>query len=125
MNEEERTMTYATTVEYKIGNNPQYPHAPEGWEQVDAEQLAQQEGIELGLEHLALIRSLQEYFSRHQQSGINVRELSDALDEAFHAKGGKRYLHSLFPGGPIAQGCRLAGLPVPHGAVDKSFGSVQ
>ncbi|WP_370738165.1 hypothetical protein [Solemya elarraichensis gill symbiont] len=27
------------------------------------------------------------------------------------------------PGGPIALGCRLAGLPVPPGAVDKSFGS--
>ncbi|HEC06486.1 MAG TPA: sulfite reductase, partial [Thiolapillus brandeum] len=33
-------------------------------------------------------------------------------------------LFSLFPGGPIAQGCRLAGLDMPRGAVDQGFGSI-
>jgi tRNA 2-thiouridine synthesizing protein E len=56
---------------------------------------------------------------------VNARELHDALEEKFHVKGGMRYLYVLFPGGPIAQGCRLAGLPTPTGAVDLSFGSVQ
>ena len=31
---------------------------------------------------------------------------------------------TLFPGGPVAQGCRLAGLKAPAGAVDRGFGSV-
>jgi tRNA 2-thiouridine synthesizing protein E len=35
-----------------------------------------------------------------------------------------RHLYMLFPGGPVAQGCRVAGLPVPAGAVDRGFGSV-
>ena len=118
-------MTTTNTVEYKPGDNPEYPHAPAGWQESDALQQAQQEGIELGAEHRVLIRSLQEYFFRHQDSVIKVRELKDALDEAFHQEGGIKYLHSLLPGGPIAQGCRLAGLPVPPSAVDKSFGSVQ
>jgi len=63
--------------------------------------------------------------ARHEEDTINIRELKDALEEAFHREGGLRYLHRLFPGGPVAQGCRLAGLVAPPGAVDKSFGSVQ
>jgi hypothetical protein len=27
------------------------------------------------------------------------------------------------PGGPVAQGCRIAGLTAPAGVTDKSFGS--
>jgi tRNA 2-thiouridine synthesizing protein E len=33
-------------------------------------------------------------------------------------------LFKLFPKGPIAQGCRLAGLEPPAGSVDLGFGSV-
>jgi tRNA 2-thiouridine synthesizing protein E len=55
---------------------------------------------------------------------INKRELHDALEEKFHIQGGLRYLYRIFPGGPVAQGCRLAGLKVPEGAIDKAFGSV-
>ena len=54
-----------------------------------------------------------------------MRVLHDALDEKFHVKGGMKVLYEMFPGGPVAQGCRLAGLEAPAGAVDKSFGSVQ
>ena len=107
------------------GTKLEFPSAPTDWAQSDAERIAAAEGIEMSPDHWLLLRSLQEYFSRHEESAIRVRELKDALDEAFHHKGGIRYLHRLFPGGPIAQGCRLAGLPVPEGAVDKSFGSVQ
>ncbi len=53
-----------------------------------------------------------------------MRELTDALDEAFHMNGGIKYLYKLFPGGPLVQGCRMAGLQAPAGAEDKGFGSV-
>ncbi len=104
---------------------PDFPFAPEGWHEGEAERIARDEGLELGADHWQVLRSLQEYFARHEDRDIRVRELKDALDEAFHQQGGTRYLHRLFPGGPVAQGCRLAGLPVPPGAVDPSFGSVQ
>jgi hypothetical protein len=55
---------------------------------------------------------------------INLRDLHDALDECFYLKGGLKYLYTLFPGGPIAQSCRLAGLKAPFMATDRGFGSV-
>ena len=102
-----------------------FPHAPEDWSQNDGRAVARAEGLELNGDHWDAVRALQEYFARHgEQPVINMRELHDALDEKFHIKGGMRYLYQLFPKGPVAQGCRISGLKVPAGAVDRSFGSV-
>lgn len=103
---------------------PAFPNAPEGWTREGAERAAQSEGLRLEEDHWAALRALQQYFSRHEPGDISLRELHDALDENFHHKGGIRYLYTLFPGGPVAQGCRLAGLEPPANAEDKSFGSV-
>lgn len=105
--------------------DPLFPNAPEGWSLEAARGTAQAEGLELGQDHLELVRALQEYFARHEGRGpVSLRELHDALEEKFHRDGGMKYLYMLLPGGPVAQGCRLAGLPVPAGAVDRGFGSV-
>lgn len=105
--------------------DPRFPQAPEGWTLESARRMAQDEGLELGEEHIAVLRSLQEFRARHAEGvAINLRELHDALDEKFHREGGMKHLYMLFPRGPVAQGCRLAGLPVPAGAVDRGFGSV-
>lgn len=102
-----------------------FPFAPEGWSSADAEHLAERLGLRLEQDHFEAVRALQEYFAKHDKPDLNMRELHDALDERFHARGGMRYLYRLFPGGPVAQGCELAGLAVPAGARDRSFGSVQ
>jgi tRNA 2-thiouridine synthesizing protein E len=103
-----------------------FPHAPRGWSRAAAEQVASQEGLELSADHWKAVQALQAYFSRHEDGRtVNVRELHDALDEDFHAKGGIKYLYGILPGGPVAQGCRLAGLEAPPGATNASFGSVQ
>lgn len=104
--------------------NPVFPHAPLDWSMQSATEAARQAGLTLGEDHWATIRALQEYFSRHEPRAIHLRELHDALDEHFHSKGGIKYLYTLFPGGPVAQGCRLAGLEAPTSAADKGFGSV-
>ncbi len=52
-----------------------------------------------------------------------LRQIKDALEEKFHSRGGMKYLYQIIPGGPVAEGCRLAGLNVPAGSIDKSFGS--
>lgn len=102
-----------------------FPHAPVGWTPEIARKTARDEGLVPGDDHWDAVRALQEYFARHTEDPmIHQRELHDALEERFHHKGGMRYLYSIFPRGPVAQGCRLAGLQVPAGSVDKGFGSV-
>lgn len=103
--------------------DPMFPHAPDDWSWASALEMARAEEIAVTDEHEAVIRALQEYFVRHD-GRINFRELHDALDEEFHAVGGIKHLYQIFPGGPVAQGCRLAGLEVPAHAVDRNFGSV-
>lgn len=104
--------------------DPQFRHAPADWTPAIAMQIASAESLLLGDDHWELLRGLQEFFARHEDGAIKLRDLHDALDEKFHFKGGMHYLYTLFPGGPIAQGCRLAGLKAPAGATDLSFGSV-
>ena len=104
--------------------DPRFPHAPEGWTPAAAADTARAEGLALGDDHWEALRGLQEYFARHAPGAVHLRELHDALDEKFHAQGGIKHLYRLFPGGPVAQGCRIAGLPTQAGAIDKGFGSV-
>ena len=101
-----------------------FPYAPADWTMSVAKHTAQSEGLHMQDDHWAVVRALQEYVARHEPGDINLRELHDALEERFHNKGGIRYLYTLFPGGPVAQGCRLAGLEPPTSAEDKGFGSV-
>lgn len=98
-----------------------FPHAPHGWTASDAEAVATEEGISLNDDHWELIRCLQEYYNKAEFP--KLREITDALEEHFHTKGGMKYLHMEMRKGPIAQGCRLAGLQVPAGSVDPSFGT--
>lgn len=104
--------------------DPKFPHAPADWTFDAARRIADDESLKVSSDHWEAVRALQEYYARHEDITINIRELHDALDEKFHGRGGMRYLYQLFPGGPVAQGCRLAGLKAPAGAIDRGFGSV-
>jgi tRNA 2-thiouridine synthesizing protein E len=107
-----------------LNKDPKFPHAPTSWTREAALKTAQQEGHKLSEDHWEAVRALQKYYAEHEANPINLRELHDALNEKFHNKGGLKYLYQLFPGGPVAQGCRFAGLKAPAGAIDKGFGSV-
>jgi len=100
-----------------------FPYAPEGWTSADAESQAEKENISMEETHWRTVIGLQEYYAKHDH--VHTRELLDALEEKFHIDGGMKYLYTAFPGGPVAQGCRLAGLHAPAGSSDPSFGSVQ
>jgi tRNA 2-thiouridine synthesizing protein E len=99
-----------------------FPNAPKDWDISIAEAIAKEDGLTLNDDHWELIRALQEYY--HKVEFPQLRQIKDALDEKFHSRGGMKYLYTILPGGPVAQGCRMAGLNVPAGAVDKSFGSI-
>lgn len=104
--------------------DPLFPHAPPEWTPTVAQEVARQENLALSDDHWELVRGLQAFYARHEDAPVTLTELHDALEEKFHHKGGIKYLYTLLPGGPIAQGCRLAGLSAPGGATDRSFGSV-
>lgn len=105
--------------------DPAFPHAPLDWTRNEATKIAREEDLALKEDHWETIRALQNYYAHHEDDTvINLRDLHDALDEHFHTKGGLKYLYTIFPGGPIVQSCRLAGLKAPFMASDTSFGSV-
>ena len=103
-------------------SNDSFPNAPQGWSMESAKASAENDGITLGEDHWQLIGALQEYYTKVEHP--KLRQVKDALDEKFHTQGGMKFLHQLVPSGPVAGGCKLAGLEIPAGAIDKSFGSV-
>ncbi|OYY95762.1 MAG: sulfite reductase [Hydrogenophilales bacterium 28-61-23] len=108
---------------YETQPIPDFPYAPSDWSRASAEELAQSEGLTLTEAHWRVVRALQAFYAQHEEPSVNARELHDALDEDFHIEGGIRYLYTLFPKGPLAQGCLLAGLQAPAGTQDQGFGS--
>ncbi len=105
--------------------DPAFPHAPEGWTRDAAADTASAEGLSPSDDHWEVVRALQEYFARHDDApNIILRELCDALEEKFHISGGMEHLYELFPGGPVSQGCRIAGLEPPPNITDPGVGSV-
>ena len=105
-------------------NGGAFPHAPDGWTQNAAAGKVTEEGLAVSADLWDVLRALQEFYTRHDSPSINSRELHDALEERFHNQGGMKFLYELLPGGPVTQGCRLAGLEPPAGSADQSFGSV-
>lgn len=104
--------------------NADFPNAPVGWTPDDARAIAAAENLNLTDVHWEVIRALQEYFARNEDENFHGRELHDGLEEKFHSQGGIKFLYTIFPQGPVAQGCRLAGVEPPASAVDLGFGSV-
>lgn len=96
----------------------------EEWDESIAREKASQEDLELTAEHLEVLQFLRVHYVKHGHTR-HARDLTQALDAEFGAKGGRKYLYTLFPHGPVAQGGRLAGVPTPADSVDASFGSVQ
>jgi tRNA 2-thiouridine synthesizing protein E len=97
--------------------------AYQSWTEDAARSLALEEGIELTEAHWSVIRFLRQYYEK--QGMVNhARTLTEALEEKFQIQGGLKYLYTLFPAGPVYQGAKIAGVPVPGDTVNPSFGSV-
>jgi tRNA 2-thiouridine synthesizing protein E len=95
----------------------------ESWTENTARKLAQQEGIEMTDAHWSVVRFLREYYEKHGAVS-HARILTEALEEKFQIQGGLKYLYTLFPDGPVSQGAKIAGVPVPGDSANPSFGSV-
>lgn len=92
------------------------------WDREKSLELAKEEGIELTDMHWAVIEFLRNRYIEKGEAE-HAREVSDDLNMAFAESVGEKQLRKLFPGGPITQGCRIAGLQVPAYSRDPSFGT--
>lgn len=92
------------------------------WSREAATEMAGAEGLQLGTDHWRVIDLLRTTYVERGRAP-HARILASMLDGAFATQGGSKYLYQLFPGGPVTQGSRLAGVPAPHDAEDKSFGT--
>jgi len=105
-----------------VESDPSFRDAPDDWTPARARSLAGQASLKLTEDHWEVIRVLQGCYK--DEASPRIRLLHDALEARFAKKGGMKYLYGILPGGPIAQGCALAGLKSPPGAKDYSYGSV-
>jgi len=94
----------------------------ESWDPAMASELAKAENIQLTDEHLEVLGYLRRTYKKHGQIK-NVRTLTQAMDTQFANKGGRKYLYTLFPEGPVSQGCKIAGIPAPTDSRNHSFGT--
>jgi TusE/DsrC/DsvC family sulfur relay protein len=92
------------------------------WNRNKSEKLAMLEGISLTDQHWEVIDYLRKRYLNYGLPRF-ARTTARALNRRFDSQGGNKYLYSLFAGGPVTQGSRLANLRKPAGATDLSFGT--
>jgi len=96
----------------------------EHWSPLVAQLRAREEGIDLTEERWEIIIYLRDRYRHHGKAG-SARELLREMEERFCEDKGRKKLYELFPGGPVSQGSRIAGVPLPPYSSDRSFGSVE
>lgn len=86
---------------------------PADWNEDVAQRLAALNNIKLIAEHWEIILFIRRYYQQFKHLP-NARVFTKAIAKEFgEAKGNSRYLHKLFPDGPLKYACKLAGLPKP------------
>ena len=94
----------------------------QNWSRKKSTQLAMREGISLTDQHWHVIHYLRKLYLNHGLPRF-ARTTARSLNRQIAAQGGNKYLYSLFAGGPVTQGSRLANLRTPANATDVSFGT--
>lgn len=92
------------------------------WDESVAKEFADAEGIELTDAHFEVLHYLRRCHDRFGQI-YQAHTLAQALEIRFATRGGKKFLSTLFPEGPVTQGCGIAGIPAPKDSIGASIGT--
>ncbi len=83
------------------------------WSETVAVELALAEKIELTDAHWEIVLFIRNYYLQFKHLP-NARVFTKAIKNQFgEDKGNSRYLHKLFPQGPLKFACKIAGIPKP------------
>ena len=83
------------------------------WNKDIANAIANQENIILTEKHWLIINALRDFYQQYKRIP-SMRVLIKTMTENLPTqKITSPYLYTLFPDGPIKQGCKIAGLPKP------------
>lgn len=83
------------------------------WSPAVAEALAERDGVALTPAHWAVLMVLRDWFEEFRVEPPMRALLQRLRERTGDASHGSRDLYRLFPQGPVRQGSRYAGLPIP------------
>lgn len=83
------------------------------WNEKVAENLAAKDGLTLTSNHWEMINLMRDFYQEYNLSPIRKLLLHAINDKFGPKKATSEYLDSLFPGGVLIEGTRIAGLPLP------------
>ncbi len=87
------------------------------WNEGVALEIAEANGITLAVEHWEIVWFIRNYYLQYKHLP-NARVFVKAVRHEFgEEKGNSRYLHRLFPDGPVKFSCKIAGLSKPPGCL--------
>ncbi len=83
------------------------------WNETVAIEIARLDELDLSAAHWEIIFFIQNYYQTYKHLP-NARIFTKAIKKKLgEEKGNSRYLHKLFPEGPLKYACKIAGLPKP------------
>lgn len=94
------------------------------WNEEQALQIAGELGVSMAPQHWEVVWYVRDHY---RQCGVpsSGASLLRCMEDHFVARGGRKYLYTLFPGGPVSQSTRIGGVAPPPYSKDPSFGTVE
>jgi len=87
---------------------------PNDWNEVVAEELAQQENLALTEEHWKVFGFMREYYSEHQVAPDARHTIKFLADQLGYGRAARKRLFELFPYGYVKQACKASGMKRPR-----------
>ncbi len=83
------------------------------WNKPIAIEIARLNNVQLTAQHWEIVLFIRSYYQQYRHLP-NARVFTKAIQKEFGTeKGNSRYLHKLFPMGPLKYACKIAGIPKP------------